>query len=128
MRNTITSALWLTIALFGAGCATTTGGLGDETGQVRLPSGLALEGSAEEHCGGTLHVSEDSVAGRAQRDAFFVDPGENATFRLARKNVEWACIRGDDRRFERNSCPEGADYVRFTRAIDGGRVLIECYG
>ena len=111
-----------------SGCATTAGGLGDESGPERLPRGITFLDSFERQCAGTLHVGEDSVASSGLHDAHFVDPGNNAAFRVAGTPIRWACIDGEERTYDNVTCPRATSHVRFTRALDGERVLIECFG
>ena len=120
--------LLLALTLIGLhGCATGAGGLGDESGPVRLPTGVRLVDSMELQCVGALHVSESSAVSGELRDEFFVNPGENATFRLGGETAQWACIREDDREFHRADCPADSRFIRFTRPAGSGPVLIECY-
>ncbi|HEX2138992.1 MAG TPA: hypothetical protein VHG33_04690 [Woeseiaceae bacterium] len=116
-----------------AGCATTTPGLGDESGNATLPSGVTLLDSDEDECDGTLQVSEDGIDGEGDGmgDAFVVEAGENATFQLDGddEEIEWACVDEDgDADEESMDCPSGATHVRVTRANSGGELLVECYG
>lgn len=124
--------LALSVALIAA-CMTTSPGLGDDAGNAALPTGISLLGSDEDDCGGALLVSEDGIDGEGDGpgDAFEVDPGENATFRLDGEDEEvaWACVDADgDSDEESMECPSGTTHVRVTRAASGGELLVECYG
>jgi hypothetical protein len=66
--------------------------------------------------------------GRRLYDDQFVDPGQNATYRLEDDDVKWACIDRNDRDFDAFECPGRATHVRITRAVAGGALLVECYG
>lgn len=112
------------------GCTATTPGIGQETGNTGLPSGLRLLGSDERQCEGTVQVGDESLAGDGLGADFFVEPGQNATFEFRDRgeDVEWACDGGASRDIERMSCPEGATHVRITRASVGDELLLECYG
>lgn len=114
--------------LVAGGCATTAGGLGDESGPERLPTGIVFLDSVERECTGTLHVGEDGIVSAELRDEVFVDPGQNATFRVRNNSLDWACIQGDERTFGEATCPRDTSHVRFTRALDGESLLVECFG
>lgn len=123
--------LLLSLALL-AGCATTTPGLGEESGDEILPAGLTLLDSDEEECDGTVQVAEGGMEDDYEglEGESFVEPGENATFELEEddEDIEWACIEDDESDVDEISCPAGATHVRVTRAADGGEVLVECFG
>lgn len=124
------SSLLVFLPFFAAlgGCAVSAGGLGKEAGPVSLPAGMTLTGSRETDCQGTLHVGEDSVENRGMQKEFYVDPGENAAFRLRQSRVEWACISDRSREFDRFTCPQRSSYVRITRASGNDGMLLECFG
>ena len=128
----VSGGLALSVALI-AGCMTTSPGLGDDAGNAALPTGISLLDSDEGECDGSLQVSEDGIDGEGDGpgDAFMVDAGENATFRLDGEDeeIEWACVEADgDADEEGMDCPSGATHVRITRAASGGELLVECYG
>lgn len=119
----------LTIAaLLLAGCAVQTAGLGNETGPDSVPKGSALLDSDETGCDGIVRVADTSVANRGNRDDYYIDPGENATYRLERGPVEWTCVGRETHDYGRHACPRGASHVRFTRAAEGDDLLLECFG
>lgn len=128
-RVLVTGVAALAIAALG-GCATYTGGLGDETGTVRLPAGSELKDSSDHNCGGTLQIGDASTESPGLRDEFFVERGDNATYRLVDEKLSWACTTTVDseRYFGNTECPSGSEYARVTRAATGSEFLIECYG
>lgn len=127
----LTTFMLAAAATLAVGCAPATGGLGTEAGPTSLPPGVALLESHESRCAGTVHISEDSVASDGLRGVFFVDPGQNATYRLLGNEVQWACIGEDYRDLSRMECPQGSTHVRVTRASEASEergMLFECYG
>jgi len=115
--------------LAAGGCAATAGGLGEESGPERLPPGVVFLDSFERECAGTFHVGEETIADAGLREQYFVDPGQNATYRVRDNSIEWDCILGDDDRTSgQTTCPGDTSYVRFTRGLNGERVLLECFG
>lgn len=112
-----------------AGCATTTPGLGDESGFASL-AGLTLLDSSEQECDGTVQVAEEGFEDDYEglEGGAFVEPGENTVFELDDDDMEWACVDDDDSEVDEIDCPAGATHVRITRADDGGEVLVECFG
>lgn len=130
MRKLLSSCAFLIGLSLMAGCATTTSGLGDEAGTVRLPSGLTLLDSDTDDCDGTVQLGDEMIEGRGLREEFFVDAGQNATFELERgyDEIEWVCVEGSSPRVESVRCPSGTTHLRLTRAAAGGELLFECYG
>lgn len=116
-----------------AGCAMTrTPGLGDEAGNTTLPSGMTLLDSSEGECDGTVQVGDERIEDDDEglQSAMFVEPGENATFEIEEgyEEIAWACSDEGSSDVESMSCPDGATYVRITRASTGSELLFECYG
>jgi hypothetical protein len=103
-------------------------GLGQEAGTTELPLGLALLNSTESDCDDSVHVDSSAVAGGRLGPQVFVEPGENASFRISQTSVVWACTEDDSSDFHQLDCAEGATHLRVTRAVDGGDVLLECFG
>lgn len=132
MRKLLTGCGLLASCSLLVACATTTPGLGTESGTTTLPSGLSLLDSEEDSCDGTVQIADEMVEDRYEglRAELFVEPGENATFELDEDydTIEWACSASDSTDVETTRCPEGTDYVRVTRASTGGDVLFECFG
>lgn len=126
----IGGGLALSVTLL-AGCVVSTPGLGDESGSALL-AGLTLLESDEEECDGTVQVAEGGIEDDYEdlEDGSFVEPGENAVFELEDddEDIEWACIEDDESQVDEITCPAGASHVRITRAMDGGEVLVECFG
>lgn len=120
----------ITIAgmLSATGCATGAAGLGDEAGTTQLPPGLRLIDSTEGECDDSVHVGAESSADARLGPQLFVEPGQNATFAIRETPVRWACIDDDSQDFHEFRCGAEATYVRFTRATDGGELLLECFG
>lgn len=111
-----------------AGCATGAAGLGEQAGTAELPSGLTMLGSVAAECGDSVHIGAGTLADARLGPELFVQPGQNATFRLNETPVNWACIDDDSRDFHMLECEDGASFVRITRATDGGELLLECFG
>lgn len=120
----------LSLLLLGACTATTSAGLGDETGTADLPVGAALLESDDSECDGTVRIGAETIDDDGLSAEHFVEPGENATFELADETtaVEWSCAGPSSAEIERMECPDGTSHVRLTRAQTGGEVLLECYG
>jgi hypothetical protein len=132
MQKLLTACGILMSLLLLAGCVATSPGLGDETGNTRLPSGLTLLDSDEGECDGTVQLADEMIEdeGEGLQAELFVEPGENATFELEEQydEIEWACVGEGSADVETVRCPLGATHVRITRAAAGGELLFECYG
>lgn len=113
-----------------AGCASfgPPSGLGDDAGTTDLPLGLALLDSSDASCDDSVHIGSSSVAGGRLGPEMFVEPGQNASFRITEANVVWACTDDDSSDFNDIACSEAATHLRVTRAVDGGDLLFECFG
>jgi len=132
MQKLLTTCGALLSVLLIAGCVTTTPGLGDESGNAILPSGMTLLDSDEAECDGTVQVAEEMIEdeGEGLQGEFFVEAGENATFELEEEyeSIEWACVGEDSQDTESTRCPREATHVRITRASSGDELIFECYG
>jgi len=111
-----------------AGCTTGSPGLGEQAGTVSLPSGLTLFASSEAECGDSVHIGAGALTDARLGPELFIQPGQNATFRVSESPVNWACIDGDSREYREFECSDDASYVRLTRALDGEELLLECFG
>jgi hypothetical protein len=116
------------MTLLGGCAAVGPAGLGEQAGTTDLPLGLALLDSTASDCDDSVHVGSSSVAGGRLGPQMFVEPGQNAAFRISETTVVWACTDDDSSDFHEISCSEGATHLRVTRAVDGGDLLFECFG
>lgn len=119
------------LAVFGAGCATTTT-TDNDARAARLPTGVTLLESDRNECEGSIAVDERAIVGSRRAD-LVVQRGQNATFEVdydGRGDVEigWTCVgvASTDRNVA--ECPEDTTHVRITRATTGDEFLFECYG
>ncbi len=105
------------------GCVSTNAGLGETVrgpGTTALPSGLRLLESEQEACEGTVQIGGAS--------GLYVQPGQNATFRVAGGEIVWSCLAGTSSDTEKTSCPDTTTHVRLTRSGIDEELLFECYG
>lgn len=110
------------------GCVSGSAGLGEQAGTTELPTGLTLTNSSAAECGDSVHIGAGALTEARLGPELFIQPGQNATFRVNETPVNWACIDDDSREFQALQCTEETGYVRITRAADGEELLLECFG